>query len=91
MNRARKLVEMVVPDSDKVTTLNEICEEDLKLLESVNSINEHDHKNWAVDENGKEVDLNVYYDNFTTVTTINNFNNLNNFDDCKVIMTINRY
>jgi len=89
MNRARKLVEMVVPDSDKVTTLNEMCEEDLKFLESVNCINEHDHENWAIDENGKEVDLNVYYDNSITVTIINNFKNLNNFYDYKFVMTDN--
>lgn len=80
MNRARKLVEMVVPDIDKVTTIKEICEDDLKLLESVNSINEHDHEHWAVDENGKEVDLNVYYDNPMPITTINNFNNFDNYD-----------
>lgn len=91
MNRARKLVEMVVLDSDRVTTQNEMCEEDLKLLESVNSIDEHHHENWAVDENGKEVDLNVYHDNSTTVTTtINDFNNTNNyFDDYEFVMTDN--
>ena len=71
---------MVVPDIDKVTTIKEICEEDLKLLESVNSIDEHDHEHWAVDENGKEVDLYVYYDNPMPITTINNLNNFDNYD-----------
>jgi len=61
MNRARKPVKMVVPDIVKVTTPEEICEEDLELLESINSVNEHDHEKWSVDKNGKEVDYVYMY------------------------------
>jgi hypothetical protein len=81
MNRGKKLVNMVVPDIN-TTPIEEISEMDnVQLLESLNNINDNDLENWAVDENGKEVDL-------TPIVTSNNFNN---FDNYEIIMTDNSY